>query len=182
MSNTFLIADTHFGHQGVCNFKNFAGGKLRPWTNPQDMDKALVEYWNDTVKPKDKVYVLGDVVMPRKSLAIIDTLHGDKILVKGNHDIYQLDDYRLRFRDIRGYAIVDNFLLSHIPVHPNQKSRFAGNIHGHLHSERIWGDDWYLCVSVEQTNFRPISWEDVMAKFKQQNALGSMANEFSEYQ
>lgn len=182
MSNTFLIADTHFGHQGVCNFKNNFGGKLRPWTNPQDMDKDLVEYWNDTVSPKDKVYVLGDVVMPRKSLATVGLLHGDKILVKGNHDIYQLNDYSKYFRDIRGCAVIDGFLLTHIPVHPGQKARFTGNIHGHLHSERIWGDDWYFCVSVEQTNYRPISWEDVMAKFKQQNALGSMANEFSEYQ
>ena len=68
MSNSFLIADTHFGHTGVCNFLRNDGTKLRPWTDPVQMDKDMVEYWNDTVRPNDKVYHLGDVVINESSI------------------------------------------------------------------------------------------------------------------
>lgn len=170
MANSFLIADTHFGHAGVCNFLRNDGTKLRPWTDPVQMDKDMVEYWNDTVRPNDKVYHLGDVVMHRKSLETLDQLHGDKILVKGNHDIFKLEDYTKYFRDIRAYVVMDNFILSHIPVHPESKGRFKGNIHGHLHANKL-DDPWYLCVSVEQINYRPISWADAIKRMEQQNGI-----------
>lgn len=170
MANSFLIADTHFGHAGVCNFLRNDGTKLRPWTDPVQMDKDMVEYWNDTVRPNDKVYHLGDVVMNRKALITLDQLHGDKILVKGNHDIFKLEDYTKYFRDIRAYVVMDNFILSHIPVHPESKGRFKGNIHGHLHANKL-DDPWYLCVSVEQINYRPISWADAIKRMEQQNGI-----------
>jgi calcineurin-like phosphoesterase family protein len=65
----FLVADTHFGHVGVCNFLRDDGTKLRPWTNYEQMDADMVKLWNDTVGPKDTVYHLGDVVIKdRKSV------------------------------------------------------------------------------------------------------------------
>ena len=170
--NTFFTADTHFGHAGVCKFLRDDGTKLRPWDDPDEMDEDLVKYWNETVKPNDKVYHLGDVVINRKALKTMARLNGDKILIKGNHDIFKLEDYTPYFRDIRAYAVLDNILCSHIPVHPDSKGRFRANVHGHLHSNIVCKPDvyrggkpvrdpWYVCVSVEHTNFRPISFEDV---------------------
>ena len=105
MSTTFLIADTHFGHKGVCHFLREDGNKLRPWNTPEEMDEELIKRWNDTVGPNDKVYHLGDVVMNRKALPTLHRLNGDKILIKGNHDIYSLEEYTPFFRDVRAYHV-----------------------------------------------------------------------------
>ena len=172
MPAVFLTSDTHFGHAGVCKFLRDDGTKLRPWDDPTEMDEEMIRRWNETVRPNDKVYHLGDVVINRKALATLSRLNGDKVLIKGNHDIFKLEDYTAHFRDIRGYHVVDNFILSHIPVHTDSKGRFRGNIHGHLHSNRVMFNDvvdhkngrvsyrgmkidpFYFCVCVEQTDFR----------------------------
>lgn len=167
MANIFLVSDTHFGHAGVCKFTDgITGEKIRPWTNPEEMDEDMVRMWNESVKPKDRVYHLGDVVINRKSLPILNRLNGDKVLIKGNHDIFKLEDYTKYFRDIRAYHVMNNYIMSHVPVHPDSKGRFSGNIHGHLHTRRLY-DPWYRCVCVEQTGFKPIAFEEVMKWFKQ---------------
>jgi calcineurin-like phosphoesterase family protein len=178
MSNVFLVSDTHFGHAGVCRFMRDDGvTKLRPWDNPEEMDEAMVKLWNETVRPNDKVYHLGDVVINRKALHIMHRLNGDKVLIKGNHDIFRLDEYTPFFRDIRGYHVLNGLILSHIPVHEESLARFGCNIHGHLHSNRVMKemlhnkgvqviDPRYFCVCVEQTDFKPIAFEEVMKRIK----------------
>lgn len=173
--NTFLISDTHFGHAGVCKFLNEDGSKMRPWDNVTEMDEVLVKNWNDVVGPKDKVYHLGDVVINRRALPILGRLNGDKVLIKGNHDIFKPRDYADYFRDIRAYHVLHRMLLSHIPVHPNSIGRFSCNIHGHLHSRKVTAPDGttdlrYLSVCVEQTNFRPVSLDEVETKVLDQLA------------
>ena len=175
MPSVFLVSDTHFGHVGVTKFLREDGTKLRPWDSVEEMDEEMVKRWNETVKPTDKVYHLGDVVINRKALSILHRLNGDKVLIKGNHDIFKLEDYTQHFRDIRAYHVMNNYILSHIPVHAESKGRFAGNIHGHLHSNKVMSskhagarqevDPWYQCVCVEQTDFRPILFEDVLKRF-----------------
>lgn len=173
MPSVFLTSDTHFGHAGVCRFTCDDGvTKIRPWTDPEEMDEEMVKRWNETVKPTDKVYHLGDVVINRRCLSILRRLNGDKVLIKGNHDIFKLSDYTQHFRDIRGYHVMNNIILSHIPVHPDSAGRFRANIHGHLHQRRLLKDGvidpFYFNVSVEQTDFKPILFEEVLERIKQQ--------------
>ena len=78
MGNIFLVSDTHFGHKGVTQFLKEDGTKLRPWDSVEEMDEAMVKLWNETVKPTDKVYHLGDVVINRRALGILSRLNGDK--------------------------------------------------------------------------------------------------------
>jgi len=135
MPSVFLVSDTHFGHAGVCRFTHEdTGVKIRPWTDPDEMDEHMVKVWNETVKPTDKVYHLGDVVINRKSLGIMRRLNGDKVLIRGNHDIFRDDEYRQHFRELRAYHVMNGMILSHIPIHPESLGRFGVNIHGHLHT------------------------------------------------
>ena len=163
---TFVIADTHFGHQGVCYFLRADGTKLRPWDDAGQMDRDMVQYWNSTVAPNDRVHILGDVVIARRHLSTLNLLNGRKVLIKGNHDIFKLKDYAPHFDDIRAYKVFrlhsgKQGIMSHIPVHPaSLGDRFAINIHGHLHSSVVLDnevpDPRYVCVSAEHTNFRPL--------------------------
>lgn len=182
MSNIFITSDTHWGHKGVTHFLNDDGSKLRPWDTTEAMDEAMIEKWNATVRPKDKVYHLGDVVINRKALPTLQRLNGDKVLIKGNHDIFRLEEYTPYFRDIRGVGTLDGFVLTHVPLHPMSIERWTGNFHGHLHSNRVmrrteWVDggdgrlnidERYLCLCVEHTDFQPIALEDAKARFKDQ--------------
>lgn len=173
MPSIFLVSDTHFGHLGVCKFmRNDGVTKLRPWNSSEEMDEEMVKRWNETVRPNDKVYHLGDVVINRKALNIMHRLNGDKVLIRGNHDIFKLEDYTQHFRDVRGYHVMNGMILSHIPVHEESLARFGTNIHGHLHANRVMKnsviDNRYHCVCVEQTDFRPILFEDVIKKIKEE--------------
>ena len=186
MPTTFLVSDTHFGHTGVCKFTEADGvTKIRPWTDPDEMDEAMVKMWNETVRPNDKVYHLGDVVINRKALKTLARLNGDKVLIKGNHDIFRIEDYTTYFREIRAYHILNGLILSHIPVHPESLGRFGTNVHGHLHTNRVKkivgvnaktgefkysteNDVRYHCVCVEQTDFKPISLEDVVKRIERE--------------
>jgi calcineurin-like phosphoesterase family protein len=183
MPSVFLVSDTHFGHAGVCRFtRNDGVTKLRPWDNADEMDEAMIAAWNERVRPTDKVYHLGDVVINRRSLTTLSRLNGDKVLIRGNHDIFRDDEYRKYFRELRAYHVMNGLILSHIPVHTESLGRFGANIHGHLHANRVMKprgfnaktgemlysdepDIRYYCVCVEQTpDFAPILFEDVLKR------------------
>jgi calcineurin-like phosphoesterase family protein len=184
MPSVFLVSDTHFGHAGVCRFTHEdTGVKIRPWTDPDEMDEAMVKAWNERVKPTDKIYHLGDVVINRKALKTLARLNGDKVLIRGNHDIFPDVEYREYFRELRAYHVMDGMILSHIPVHAESLGRFGVNIHGHLHTRRVKKargvdartgevlysdaiDPRYHCVCVEQTDFAPILFEEVIKRIE----------------
>jgi calcineurin-like phosphoesterase family protein len=177
MPATFLVSDTHFGHAGVCRFTHpdDATVKLRPWNDPAEMDEEMIRRWNDRVRPSDKVYHLGDVVINRKALPTMARLNGDKVLIRGNHDIFRDDEYREYFRELRAYHVMNGMILSHIPVHEASLGRFGTNIHGHLHASRVkrarvlYGteiDPRYHCVCVETTDFAPILLDDVYKRIE----------------
>jgi calcineurin-like phosphoesterase family protein len=178
MPSVFLVSDTHFGHTGVCRFtRNDGVTKLRPWDSAEEMDEFMVRAWNERVKPTDKVYHLGDVVINRKSLKTLARLNGDKVLIRGNHDIFRDDEYREYFRELRAYHVMNGMILSHIPVHSDSLGRFGVNIHGHTHANRVMlpgfngkptdiVDVRYHCVCVEQTDFAPILFEDVIKRIE----------------
>jgi len=185
MPSVFLVSDTHFGHAGVCRFTRSDGvTKLRPWDSAEEMDEAMVRAWNERVKPTDKVYHLGDVVINRRAMKTLSRLNGDKVLIRGNHDIFPDTEYRQYFRELRAYHVMSGMILSHIPLHVDSLGRFGTNIHGHTHANRVMKvrgfnaktnemlysdapDVRYHCVCVEQTpDFAPILFEDVIRRIK----------------
>ena len=189
MPAVFLVSDTHFGHTGVCRFTEADGvTKIRPWTDPDEMDEEMIRRWNDRLRPSDKVYHLGDVVINRKALPTLARLNGDKVLIRGNHDIFRDDEYREYFRELRAYHVMNGMILSHIPLHEASLGRFGVNIHGHLHTNRVrkargvdaktgtvlYGteiDPRYHCVCVEQTDFTPILFEDVIKRIEAEGGV-----------
>ena len=184
MPKTFLVSDTHFGHKGVCHFtRNDGVTKLRPWDTPEEMDEAMIAKWNAVVRPEDKVYHLGDVVINRRALPTLARLNGDKVLIRGNHDIFPDVEYREYFRELRAYHVMNGMILSHIPLHSDSMGRFGVNIHGHTHANRVrkargvdavtgevlYSDKFdvrYHCVCVEQTDFAPIEFDAVIARIE----------------
>lgn len=164
MYNVFVISDTHFGHTNCYSFLNSDGTKMRPWDNDLEADEYMIEQWNKVVKPNDRIYHLGDVTFNRnKGDLILPRLNGRKVLIKGNHDIFKPSWYLKYFDDIRACHNLDNYLLTHFPVHSSSKVRFIRNLHGHIHtSSLVPEDDWYRNCCVEVNNYAPIPFELIM--------------------
>jgi calcineurin-like phosphoesterase family protein len=167
MKNIFLIADLHFGDEDMCTLVKDDGHPIRPFKSVEEHDAALIENWNKVVThPSDKVYVLGDVAQKRKDIENFGKLNGKKILIKGNHDIYEMKEYAKYFKDIRATHRLDNgILMSHIPVHSSTFGKAHKiNVHGHIHDKRVMDyfrvtpekDPRYFCVSCEHINYTPM--------------------------
>ena len=83
MRKTFFTGDLHFGHKNVLTFDN------RPFATVDEMDAELIRRWNNKVGKGDLVYVLGDLIWKSRNSdapALIKSLNGQIILIKGNHD------------------------------------------------------------------------------------------------
>ena len=56
----FWTADLHLSHTRILELC-----PLRPWNNPEAMNRGLVDRWNQVVGPEDEVWVVGDFAMGR---------------------------------------------------------------------------------------------------------------------
>jgi len=88
--NVFVTSDTHFGHAKILEFKKEDGQAVRPFASLEEMHEEMVERWNKKVGTKDIVYHLGDVATESNALKQLDRLNGNKILIKGNRDLFSL--------------------------------------------------------------------------------------------
>lgn len=181
--NIFFTADMHFGHENMISFVDYNGQKVRPFNTCEECDELMIENWNSMVKPQDKIYVLGDVCF-NKNLGdkIMPRLNGKKCLIRGNHDNFKLSWYALWFYDVRGCHNLENYLLTHIPVHLDSKARFKMNVHGHLHRNIVYKNEneikvpdvWYRNVCMDYNNYKPIPFEQIQHEFsvyKQQGKI-----------
>lgn len=181
--NIFFTADMHFGHENMISFVDYNGQKVRPFNTCEECDELMIENWNSMVRPQDKIYVLGDVCF-NKNLGdkIMPRLNGKKCLIRGNHDNFKLSWYALWFYDVRGCHNLENYLLTHIPIHLDSKARFKMNVHGHLHRNIVYKNEneikvpdvWYRNVCMDYNNYKPVSFEQIQHEFsvyKQQGKI-----------
>lgn len=175
MIETWFISDTHFGHKNILEYEK----EHRPFSTVEEMNETIIERWNSVVKQKDTIYHLGDFAFGKKNIEIASRLNGRKHLVMGNHDQYPSNEYLKYFQKLHGQVFWENFILSHVPVHPDCLGLMHFlNVHGHLHSREIskidffkfhkglFGDNLavekikdrnYFNVSCEQNNLTPIN-------------------------
>lgn len=113
----YFVSDLHFFHK-------LAYEKYRSeFSTIADSNEEIVRVWNNTVHPKDIVYVLGDVTFGKyeETKQIIQRLKGRKILIRGNHDerFSSRTFVELGFEDVRDTYVFKKdgkkWILSHFP-------------------------------------------------------------------
>lgn len=172
----FFIGDLHLGQEKILEFEDSNGNLIRGdlFDSIDQMHGFMIRQWNSVVDKCDRVYVMGDVAFEEDDLCWLKAMNGNKTLVSGNHDTLNVRKYLDVFDNVVGCKKLSvsgqNFILTHIPIHPDCIERFNINIHGHLHHNLI-GDDRYVNVSVEQINYTPITIETIMEQYTQQNNL-----------
>lgn len=176
----WFISDTHFHHANILKFY-----PDQPFETIQERDAAMVELWNERVKPEDHVYHLGDVTLQRggkrqqdEFIELMRTLKGHKRLFLGNHDHFDSLVYlRAGFEVLRGtWRDEQSVLYSHFPLHPSAISGVRANVHGHIHdndspkpavfskADGTYKIVPYLNISVERTNYHPIDFNEIQAR------------------
>ena len=135
-----FISDLHKDHKKIHDF----------CLRPEDYEDQIRNAWMRSVKPKDSIFVLGDLFFGKRKSFIeyMNGLPGNKILIRGNHD-GETDSWYI---NNCGFSIVadqmtimGNIILSHKPI---QVGESQYNIHGHLHdiSPEYWlkkeGEDY----------------------------------------
>lgn len=50
----YFIADPHFGHVNMIRLAN------RPFLDVEEMDRTLIQNWNNVVRKEDEIYIIGD--------------------------------------------------------------------------------------------------------------------------
>ena len=180
MSEIFFTSDTHFCHQ-----PNFLW-EPRGFTSVDEMNEAIVERWNNVVKPDDIVYHLGDTMLNdnEKGIEYIKRLNGKIFLIFGNHEtdnrlnliftgcMHKVDGgwyaYVIKYGKLR-------FYLSHYPTltanydekHFNQHTI---NLHGHTHQQANFlypNNPFMYHVGVDSHNCTPVHIDEVVSEIKQ---------------
>ncbi len=180
----WYTSDTHFSHENIIRYSG------RPFKDAHEMDEELVKRWNEVVKPVDHIWHLGDLTMHRQigqiAHSVLNRLNGHKRLILGNHDLDKVENYLKWFEKIKASHVHDNMLFTHIPVHPRSVGRFKAICHGHIHAnpdyepvtifenkfvghstkEPVPRDVSYVNLSVEVTQYRPVSLEEINQRVK----------------
>lgn len=138
--NTWITSDLHFGHVNIQKFCPKTRGHFR---DVEHMNSEMIKEWNANVAQDDTVYILGDVsfMNAEKTIALLYSLAGNKILIEGNHDQKLLKNHQVRncFAEIHPYLrTVYNkqtlLVMFHYPIWEwDQMHRGSIHFHGHLH-------------------------------------------------
>lgn len=161
----YVTSDTHFNHANILNFEN---GRGCDFQSVAEMNECLIDNWNDTVKPGDKVYHLGDVFFGSKDefKSLWPKLNGSKRLVIGNHDDVKFLSAGGFFKKVMLWRVFKEWgvILSHTPQHQSALTANRSgliNIHGHTHRNGS-PDGPYKSVCVELTGYKPVALEDLL--------------------
>ncbi|CAM6054964.1 unnamed protein product [Sphagnum tenellum] len=131
------------------------------------MNDALLQRWNEVVKPKDTIWVLGDFTFRHAKGSVLpfySQLNGVKHLVRGNHDNAEV--LGLPWESVSDYKELNidgkKLVLSHYPMR-SWNGMYRGSIHlyGHEHGNL---EDFNNCcdVGVDSWNFYPTSLPQVL--------------------
>lgn len=153
MTNTWLIGCTHFGHSNIIKLAS------RPFSNVGEMNSVLIQNWNDTVKPNDTVYHLGDFSFKGGHYEeYFKQLNGNIVQLKGNHDKkFGVIEYKEIV--VAGRLVV----MMHYPIEEwNGWYRESVHFHCHTHKHEFVSAVRRGNVTVEAIGYKPIHIEDAI--------------------
>lgn len=132
----YIVSDLHLDHANIISYCD------RPFTDVTAMNETLIERWNETIGPDDRVFFLGDLCLGRTEADITDWLeqltYRSLVFVEGNHDPVDATlDSTLPTRQYH-YLTHDDwqFCLTHRPERvPRDWQGWV--IHGHTHNNEL---------------------------------------------
>ena len=168
-SKVWVTSDNHFGHANIMLYEDRIA-RLRT-TSLEQHDNELIKRWNSKVGKNDLVLILGDFSFrdAKGTMELLNQLNGDKVLIRGNHDIY-LNDKRFNkslFKAIYDYKEIkykgQEIVLMHYPIldfkHQSRVNNPAVLLFGHIHSNKMMMPKHSFNVGVDVNNYYPVDLE-----------------------
>jgi len=162
----WVSGDTHLGHVGIIGSCN------RPFQNVEEMNKTIIDGFNDRVGKNDIVYFLGDFTCNANTeicKEYMRQLKGKWVMIQGNHDRKKaLQEMKSEGLIIKHDKIMKieyggrKMVLSHCPM-VTWEGIYDGvwHIHGHTHSNYNHPSPMAYDVGVDGHNFLPISFDEL---------------------
>lgn len=138
----YYIADCHFYHRSLLNSMDNRG-----FSSVEEMNEYMIKRWNDKVKKRDEVFILGDFSYGNgeETNAILERLNGKIYLIEGNHDgryLKRKDFNRDKFQWVKAYAEThDNgfrVVMCHYPI-PCYSGQYTVNKEGQPKTYMLYG-------------------------------------------
>lgn len=170
----YFTADLHFNHFPIIQYCN------RPFKNIDEMNETLIYNWNKAIPPTGIVYVLGDLIFGRKKgygtldvKKILNRLHGQIILIEGDHDKPAKKLYKEGYKKIVKITPLhrikidgQDIILCHYCMRVWYKSHYnSWHLYGHSHG-RLEPIGKSLDVGVDNHCFFPWTWEEIKEYMK----------------
>ena len=176
MGKLLLSSDHHLGHKNNTKYRT-------QFSSAEEHHNFVFENLATNVGKRDTLYLLGDVAFDKYWLEKIKSIKCQhKKLILGNHcsehnTIKELAD---AFDSVESLLSKRNVWFSHCPIHPQEMRGRLFNVHGHLHGNVVertvfeYGnaigmaqDERYVNVCLEHTNYKPISFAEIMERFNE---------------
>jgi calcineurin-like phosphoesterase family protein len=152
----FFTSDSHFGDAPRLRIDR------RPFASIGEMDRTIVERWNEVVGPRDEVWHLGDFAFgppPERIAGLLAELKGTKHLIIGNNDGPATIE-QPAWASVQHYAELTvegkRLVLCHYPFRTwNRMGQGVIDLHGHSHG-KLKGAPRQYDVGVDVWDFRPV--------------------------
>lgn len=159
----FFSSDFHLGHKVIAP-------KYRNFTSQDEHDSLILDKMAKLNK-RDILFILGDFIFDSDRydyyIKSINKMSCRIKLVMGNHDSLQLYKEPKLEIQLPLFSYKNNW-ISHCPIHPNEIRGRQGNIHGHLHGDRI-SDHRYFNVNLDNNDFKFVPFEEIAETLKNPN-------------
>ena len=181
MGTPYFVSDIHLNHARICELSD------RPFKDVDEMNRVIIDNWNQMVGPEDDVYLLGDVAMGQRHLMgpLVSRLMGRIHLIRGNHDKLLLKDpenhklfasisdlLEIEIPDPKAEGGRQKIAMCHYAIESfHDQHRGAWMLHGHSHGTlRSPTTMRRLDVGVDATawrlgrvasSYRPLSYEEI---------------------
>ena len=177
----YFTSDLHLGHRAIPKYRE-------PFKDMKSHDDYIIDKILELGK-RDILFILGDFLFDGEHYdEYIQRLSKKKCrikLVMGNHDslkLYKEDIFEIQL-PLFSYK---NTWLSHAPIHPQELRERYGNVHGHLHLEKVqiekkfqnYDDNWrpfitvvntedprYFNVNLDVNDYKFVNFEEIKGYF-----------------
>lgn len=130
----WFASDHHFFHRNIIDFCK------RPFSCLEQMHEEFIRQHNSVVSQEDRVWFVGDFSFgePDDTSNVLRRMHGQKFLIKGNHDHQRRLNGTIGFAGVFQYKELkigeDHIILCHFPLLMwNRAHHGSYHLHGHSH-------------------------------------------------
>lgn len=172
---TFFTSDTHFDDQYAIQYFN------RPFQSVDEMNRVMVERWNEVVTENDTIYHLGDFTLDDIGhfTKWVSQLNGNIKILPGSHDDPWLRNFvpsekvqviaplvSVQFPELMTEKSPQVIVLCHYSLQVwGRSNQGSWHLFGHSHG-KLKGIGLSFDVGVDCTDFAPLSLGQVALKME----------------